>query len=166
MFKRLLYFVVFSLLIFTASADILIPGQSRVKTSQPQHSRGFSFEQYQENKCNFIIQELELSPEEVERFLPVYKQLLQEKSALYHQYGGSHRVMRSVSEGQQVPDSTMQRAAQNARKLQLEDAKLEEKYLSKFEQILKPVQIIRLQEAEQKFKNEMMKRAPRHQHER
>lgn len=124
----------------------------------------FSFEQYQQNKCDFIVKEMELSEEDQGRFLPVYKELLAAKSSLYRKYGGAHRIMRSVSQGEQVPDTTMQRAVQNARQLQLEDAQLEQDYLAKFEKILTPVQVIRLQEAEQKFKNEMMKRGPRGRH--
>ena len=150
------------LLMFTAMADILLPGQPRVAKREHQpHPRGeFSFEKYQEDKCNFIIKELGLTAEETDKFLPVYRELLQAKSSLYHKYGGAHRIMRSVNEGQEVADTTMQRAVQNSRKLQLEDAKLEQDYLVKFEKILTPKQIIKLQEAEQKFKNEMMKRVP------
>lgn len=150
------------MLAFAASADVIIP---RGEGARPQHSKDFSFEQFQQEKCDFITQELELSEADAKKFLPVYKQLLQEKSVLYHKYGGSHRVMRLVSEGHQMPDSVMQNAAQNARQLQVEDAKLEQEYLTKFEKVLTPTQIIKLQEAEQKFKNEMMKRGPRrHSH--
>lgn len=150
-----------SLMIFSAMADVIVPGQPRGARERNREAHGFSFEQFQEDKCNFIIREMELTEAEVEKFLPVYKELMKAKNALYRKYGGSHRVMRSVNEGRQVADSTMQRAAQDARQLQLEDAKLEQEYLQKFEKILTPVQIIKLQEAEQKFKNEMMQRAPR-----
>lgn len=161
--KRFLLILCTCFLVFTAMADILIPGEPRHPRAESHGANRphMSFEQFQQNKCDFIINELGLSADLAEKFIPVYKQLLEAKSALYHKYGGSHRIMRSVSEGQQMPDSVMQRAAKDSRQLQLEDAKLEQEYLSKFETILSPVQIIKLQEAEQKFKNEMMKRGPR-----
>ena len=131
------------------------------RQSNPQAHGGFSFEQFQEDKCNFIIKTMELSEADIERFLPTYKQLLKAKSELYHKYGESRRVMRDIREGKQVADSLMQRASHDSSQLQVEDAQLEQEYLKKFEKLLTPVQILKLQEAEQKFKNEMMKRGPR-----
>lgn len=156
--KSFLLIFISCLMAFTVMADVIAPGESR---RPDRHRPSFSFEQYQQDKCDFIIKEMGISGELADKFLPVYKQLLEAKSALYHKYGGAHRIMRSVSEGKQMPDSIMQRAAKDSRQLQVEDAQLEQEYLSKFESILSPVQIIKLQEAEQKFKNEMMKRGPR-----
>ena len=152
-----------SLIMIILACLLCITAQPQgARQSNPQAHGGFSFEQYQQDKCDFIVKEMELSEADINKFLPTYKELLKAKSELYHKYGKSRRVMRDVREGKQVPDSIMQHASQDASQLQVEDAKLEQEYLQKFEKLLTPVQIIRLQEAEQKFKNEMMKRAPRH----
>lgn len=151
-----------SLIMIILSCLLCITAQAQgARQQNPQAHGGFSFEQYQEDKCNFIIKEMEFTQADIERFIPAYKELLKAKSELYHKYGKSRRVMHDVREGKQVPDSIMQQASQDARQLQVEDAKLEQEYLKKFEKLLTPVQVIRLQEAEQKFKNEMMKQGPR-----
>ncbi len=159
------------LLILSLMLSFALSAQEHDHTHGPghqpvQHSSGFSFEDYQQKKCDYIVSQLELTDEQKSTFIPAYKELLHDKSHLFHKYGDAHRIMRKVRRGEQVADTTMQRAASNVRQLQLEDAQLEQQYFQKFEKLLTPAQLIRLQEAEQKFKNDMMKQGPKSRKER
>ena len=117
-----------------------------------------SFEEFQKMKLDFIVKEMELNDAEIAKFTPVYKELSAERIALYAKYRDNNRIKRAMRNGEQVADSTMQRISRDDAQLQVEDAQLEIKYQEKFEAILSPQQIIKLHEAEQKFRDDIMSR--------
>lgn len=120
-----------------------------------------SFEEFQEKKLEFIVKEMGLNDSEVEKFSPIYKELISEKTALYSKYRGNNRIKREMREGKTVADTTMQRISRNDADLQVEDAQLEQKYQQKFEKILTPQQVCKWREAEQKFRTDIMRRSHR-----
>jgi len=117
-----------------------------------------SFETYLRTKCDMVVHELGLSPNDSARFIPIYKELLAEKAGLFKKYGGGHRVSMAVERGETVPDTTLMRVILNNSKLQVEDAQLEHRYLIRLSGVLTPVQIYKLQKAEQKFRTNVVRR--------
>ncbi len=117
-----------------------------------------SFEHFLRTKCDMVVHELGLSPKDSASFIPIYQELLKEKSELYKKYGGGHRVSMAVEHGETVPDTTLMRVIYNNAQLQVEDAKLEHRYLIRLSGVLTPVQLYRLQKAEQKFRTNVMRR--------
>ena len=93
-----------------------------------------------------------------QRFIPIYQELLKDKSALYNKYGGGRRITMAVDRGESVQDTTLMRIILNHSQLQVEDAQLEHRYLIRLSGVLTPVQIYKLQKAEQKFKTSVMRR--------
>ena len=117
-----------------------------------------SFENYLRTKCDMVVHELGLSPKDSARFIPIYQELLRDKSALYNKYGGGRRITMAVDRGESVQDTTLMRIILNHSQLQVEDAQLEHRYLIRLSGVLTPVQIYKLQKAEQKFKTSVMRR--------
>ena len=116
------------------------------------------FDRYLHTKCDMVVHELGLSPKDSARFIPIYHELQEEKSKLYRKYGGSRRVRLAIESGQQVADSTLLRVIHNNAQLQVEDAQLEQRFMARFLSVITPLQFYRMQQAEQKFKTEMVKR--------
>lgn len=117
-----------------------------------------SFEDFQKMKLDFIVKEMGLSSNEIDKFSPIYKEMSKERVALYAKYRENNRIKRAVHNGEQVADTTMQRVSRDDAQLQVEDAQLELKYQQKFEEILSPQQVIKWREAEQKFRDDIMSR--------
>jgi len=122
-----------------------------------QDQRG-GFDQYLHNKCDMVVHELGLSPRDSARFIPIYHELQAEKSKLFVKYGGSRQVRVAIESGRHVADTTLLRVLHNNAQLQVEDAMLEQRFMSRFLTVLSPMQFYKMQQAEQKFKAEMMKR--------
>lgn len=117
-----------------------------------------SFEQFQQMKLDFIVKEMGLSEGDAQKFAPIYKELIQERSALYRKYHANGKIKKAIREGEQVADTTMQRISRDDAQLQIEDAQLEQEYQQKFEQVLTPQQVCSWRDAEKKFRSNMMRR--------
>ncbi len=146
---------------------LIIPVTALAQNDQKPENRGNngqrpSFENFLRTKCDMVVHELGLSQKDSARFIPIYQELLKEKSALYRKYGGGHRVSMAVERGESVPDTALMRVIFNNAQLQVEDAKLEHSYLIRLSGVLTPVQLYRLQKAEQKFRTNVMRRPKNH----
>ena len=119
---------------------------------------GPNFGSYLHEKCDAVVHELGLSPQDSARVIPIYHELQSEKAALFRKYGGARAVRIQLESGQPVADSTLVRINHNNAQLQVEDALLEQRFLARFQSVLTPLQIFQLQQAEQKFKTNMMRR--------
>lgn len=143
----------------------LFLGISFAQGNSPKHGgvRGAapSFDSYLRNKCDMVVHELELSPADSARFIPIYEELLKEKSSLFRKYGGGRRIRFAVENGEQVADTTLMRVIYNSAQLQVEDAQLEQRYLIRLSGVLTPLQIYKLQKAEQKFRTDALRRTKR-----
>ncbi len=137
--------------------------------AQPNHRRGEgrdaerpSFESFMRTKCDMVVHELGLSQKDSTRFIPIYQELLREKSELYRKYGGGHRIRMAIERGEAVADTALMRVIYNSAQLQVEDAQLEHRYLIRLSGVLTPTQLYNLQKAEQKFRANMMRRPQNH----
>jgi hypothetical protein len=117
-----------------------------------------SFESFMRTKCDMVVHELGLSQKDSSRFIPIYQELLKEKAELYKKYGGSRRIRMKVDMGESVSDTTLMRVIYNNSQLQVEDAQLEHRYLLRLSGVLTPMQLYKLQNAEQKFRTSIMRR--------
>lgn len=117
------------------------------------------FERFLHTKCDMVVHELGLNPQDSAKFIPIYHELQSEKSKLYRKYGGGRAVRMQLNADVQVPDSTLLRVIHNSAQLQVEDAMLEQRFVARFLTVLSPIQLYKLQLAEQKFKTEAIKRA-------
>lgn len=120
-----------------------------------------SFEEFQQMKLDYIVKEMGLNENEIQKFTPLYKDLIKERSQIYSKYRNNGKIKMAMRKGEAVADSTMQRISRDDAQLQIEDAQLEQKYQQKFEQILTPQQVCKWRDAEQKFRTNIMRRRTR-----
>lgn len=152
-------FLLIMLLLLPLGSVLAQPQKARARgANEPAHSSSFNFEQFLDMKCNYVVGELGLTPDESARFLPIYRELQKEKSHLYHKYTGFRQVRKAVVNGEQIADTTVMRVVRNNAQLQVEDAQLEQKYIEKLSRVLTPVQLFKLQHAQKTFTTDMMKR--------
>lgn len=117
------------------------------------------FEKFMQEKVAFIVSEMHLPASDSARFVPVYKELLQKKGKLFAKYSTAGRDLRrwhKVHKAEAAPDSLYLRAVRGEAQLHLEDARLEQQYLERFEKILAPRQLFDYTRAEKKFKAKFM----------
>lgn len=130
---------------------------------RPEQGKGHGgrdgFDRFLHTKCDMVVHELGLTPQDSARFIPIYHELQAEKSKLFRKYGSSRSVRMQLNADVQVPDSTLLRVIHNSAQLQVEDAMLEQRFVARFLTVLSPTQLYKLQLAEQKFKTEAIKRA-------
>lgn len=147
--------------------DVIMPNQgrpARVRATndndKPQMVRQhhFDFNEYLDTKCAAVVKEMGLNAKDSAKFVPVYRELQRAKSELYRKYGGNRAVRERIDNGENVADTTLLRVVRNYAARQAEDARLEQQYLTRFEKLLTPMQLYKLQRAETTFKNDMMRR--------
>lgn len=152
--KRLVFFLVLILIVPMAA----MAQNNRRSGNDGGNSQRPTFESFMRTKCDMVVHELGLSPKDSSRFIPIYQELLREKSELYKKYGGGRRIRMQVDMGESVPDTTLMRVIYNNSQLQVEDAQLEHRYLLRLSGVLTPMQLYKLQNAEQKFRTSIMRR--------
>lgn len=155
--KYLFLFLVALMMPFALSAQQDARRRGDSEADAPRHQ--FNFEEYLNRKCDAVVRELGLSSQDSMRFVPVYRDLQKQKAQLFRKYGGARHMRNRIERGEQLPDTTLMRVVTNMSKLQAEDAQLELRFVEKFAQVLTPMQIYKLQLAEQKFKTDMVKRS-------
>lgn len=146
------------LLILCLPVVLSAQGVKAPRTKQVPLVKNENFDSYLHAKCDLVVHELGLNPVDSAKFIVIYHELQQEKSALYQKYGGGRKVRLALASGQTVADTTIMRVLHNNAQLQVEDALLEQRYLARFLGVLTPIQLYKLQLAEQKFKTDVVKR--------
>lgn len=114
-----------------------------------------SFEQFLNFKTHFMLKEMDLPAADSAKFVPLYKELQQEKGKLMRKYRGGRNANHQIQKGGQIPDSVYLKAVYQNADLQIEDAKLDRDFLNKLAKVLKPKQLYKYQEAERKFRDNL-----------
>lgn len=131
---------------------------SYAQQSQHQHS-GYraNFEKFLEDRVRFVTHIMELNPADSVKFVPLYKEMLKEKGELMFK-----RPRQRIRKNQQYPDSVYLKAAESEVEFKVEDAKIELKYLYKFESFLTPKQVYSWILAEKMFIGSFMQKEREH----
>jgi hypothetical protein len=111
--------------------------------------------QIKSKKIAFITEKLELTPEEAERFWPLYNVLEDERSEIHKERRENNRKYRKERES--MSDSEFLDFANKIVELQLAEGKLAEQYNKKFQKILPPEKVVRLYLVEGRFRAHLMK---------
>ncbi|MBP7821774.1 MAG: hypothetical protein KA010_02545 [Saprospiraceae bacterium] len=100
----------------------------------------------------FITDKLELTPEESQRFWPLYREYSDKQHALKKEGRMSMKDLDNMS------DSEAERMAENHLEIQRKSDILKEEYYKKFKMVLPIKKVIKLQQAEREFKQMLMER--------
>ncbi|HOK25474.1 MAG TPA: hypothetical protein PLX87_02990 [Bacteroidales bacterium] len=106
-------------------------------------------------KVAFLTKRLNLTPEEAQRFWPVYNELQVKKNEL--QKERTSIIRRAAQNELNMSEKELTEAADRLVSLELQDANLTAEYHKKFREILSPVKIIRLYQAENQYRLELLR---------
>lgn len=113
-----------------------------------------------EQKRAYLIREVGMTQEETNKFFPLYDELQKEKFKLHREVRSKIKSIQTA--GDAVSDKEYREGAHAMNELKLKEARLDDEYYHKFEKILSPQKLYKLQIAESNFGREMMRRGSAH----
>lgn len=108
-------------------------------------------------KVAFITKRLALTPEEAQKFWPVYNQYEAEKEAITEATIGSYKEEKKPLD--QMTEAEVNKVMENYILFKQKDLELTKKYLVEFKKILPPVKVAKLLTADDQFKRMLLKKA-------
>ena len=102
----------------------------------------------------YITQKLDLSPEEAQKFWPVYNQFSKERSALRREYLQARQQYRNG----QLTDEESKELLQLGLQIKEREVQLERKYTEKLNKVVSNRQLVALRKAEEDFKRLLLER--------
>ncbi len=142
------YILIITILLLPASRLTAQPGQM-------QRGRG-GFEQVEAERIAFITKYLELTSDEAKRFWPVYDDFRNRRDQLVQERHNSSRYFQQNY--QNLGEKEAEELADKYIALQLREARLTEDYHKKFKEVIPPVKVMRLYEAENVFRMQLLRR--------
>ncbi|MDD2436723.1 MAG: hypothetical protein PHG27_05755 [Massilibacteroides sp.] len=135
-----------------ATFSFLLTGP--LSATDRQQGRQFDRKAFIEKRNAFLIAEVELTPEEAAKFLPLYEEFQRKK---FEAGNRCRRLSREIREKRKVRETDYAHVVDECVGVKLREAKLEKEYYDKFKKILPPRKVYRLTEAEYKFAREFMR---------
>lgn len=134
-----------------------VPGMTQDKETREkiEQNRKEMKEKIQASKIAFITEQVSLTPEEAEKFWPVYNEMEQKRDE------STKKIMERFRKNDERPEMTDEKALEmmDARFQQEKDLlELKTNYHKKFLEILSPVKVLKLYESEDKFRRQLMER--------
>ncbi|MGL4293559.1 MAG: hypothetical protein ACRCSQ_08285 [Bacteroidales bacterium] len=145
----------FFIMIFSA-ADA-----SDVCPRQKDANKGRMAEFFQQKK-DFLIKEIGMTREEADQFFPLYDELQKKKFVLHRQL--REKIKRIQNSKDAISEAEYAEVASAMNGIRLQEARLEDEYYKKFEKILSPEKLYKLQCAEHNFGKEMLRRGGGNRH--
>ncbi|TVR74537.1 MAG: hypothetical protein EA408_02165 [Marinilabiliales bacterium] len=137
-------------------AVLIILPCTLIDAQQPQRRGRADFEQVEAERIAFLTRYLELTSDEAKEFWPVYDDyrnrrelLAQERQSAAWYFNQNWRNL-EVDEIEEIADKFIS--------LQVKEAKLSEEYHEKFKSVLPAVKVMRLYEAENMFRMQLLRR--------
>lgn len=123
-----------------------------------QHGRGDDNDKHEKIKAAriaHITSQLNLSPEQAQKFWPVYNDFSQKRDALRSQQRQLMHAMRD----KEPSNEEAKRALSQHLRMEREEAALEEEYYgNKLQAVIEPQQVVKLMHAEHEFKKMLLQR--------
>ncbi len=105
-------------------------------------------------KVGFITQKLDLSPEEAQKFWPVYNKYADELEKLRISFKGKMRA--DLSDMESMTDAQAEKALNEMLNFKMAEVDITRKYVSEFKKVLPIKKVVQLFKAEQEFKVKLL----------
>ncbi|MBP5731697.1 MAG: hypothetical protein J6W50_03205 [Bacteroidaceae bacterium] len=130
------------------------------KSCAPQTERRFSPEQFRQ-KCDcFIINYAKLTPQEAQKFLPLYHAMKDEQRKLMREKGGMER---EATKEENVNDKQSLKTLDRMIAIDRQVIDIEQDYQKKMLKVISASKLLKVRVAEKKFERQMLhKMAPHH----
>jgi Spy/CpxP family protein refolding chaperone len=115
----------------------------------------FSKEEFKQQRAAFLKQELDLTPAEAARFIPLSEELMEKKFELNREAREKARTIRNRSN---VSDAEYEQVVDAWINSRVKEALLEREYYQKFKRVLPMRKVRKYQEVDMKFMRAMMQR--------
>lgn len=123
---------------------------------QPQrHNREEWFKEMRQRKHDFIEKEIELTSAQRERFFTLYDQMTDRVIKTFDSVRAQEKALEK--KGDAATDEEYMALARTMAEVKSREGAIETEYFEKFSQILSPRQLVRLEKAERKFNQFMMR---------
>ena len=123
--------------------------------AQPEDDELTRKEKLKAHKIAFISTELDLSPEEAEKFWPVYNELEAEMETIHKE---KRKLMKSMKEMGELSEKEAYDNMERIFELEAQENQLRTEYLGKFADVLGKKKAVKVFIAEEKFKRELLKK--------
>lgn len=123
--------------------------------AQDKSDQRLSEEEFREKQKAFIAQRAALSPEESQKFFPLFFELQDKKKALNDSV---RRNMRQIKRMKTVTPVQYERALDQMYDNRVRAAQMDKEYYLKFKGMLSPQKIYKVQRAEMHFKRDIVKK--------
>ena len=120
---------------------------------RPDERRKFSPEQFQEKQRNYITEKAALTPEEAEKFFPIFFELQKERFRIERE--ARSKVIKE--RGQKLTDEQWKELLGHTADARIAIAQLEKKYITKYLNVVSPKKLVDIQRAEHSFQSYMIK---------
>lgn len=105
-------------------------------------------------KIAFFTKQLNLTPQEAEKFWPVYNEFQSKRSSIQQERA---MVNRNINQNElNLTEKEMIEAGDKIVGFQVQEAALSQEYHKKFKEILSPVKVIRLYQAENQYRTQLL----------
>uniref|UniRef100_UPI00321635DE hypothetical protein n=1 Tax=uncultured Draconibacterium sp. TaxID=1573823 RepID=UPI00321635DE len=144
-------------ILFIATICLLLLNQT-IASAQPQGNKSPQnrWEKYRAEKVAFLTTNLDLSPEEAQKFWPVYNQMDKEKSEAQKK---RHELEQKVREaGETLSDEEIIKLTRQFASNMEKEGALSSKYNEEFLKILPPQKVLELYKVEGEFRMHMFKK--------
>lgn len=124
-------------------------------TKAQQGGGGAKREKIEAMKIGFITQKLNLTPEEAQKFWPVYNKFSDEMEKSRKGYRG--KVMEETSDVDNMSNADAEKALNDMIAYRAAEVELLKKYTTEFKKVIPSQKVVKLFLAEQEFKKELLK---------
>jgi hypothetical protein len=156
--KSLLPFLLIAILV-AVSSPIQAQEKKQDEEGKRFKHRSEKFEKMRSMKIAFITESVDLTPEEAEKFWPVYNEFDKQRGELTHlimeRY---HELEEKKNEDKEITDEEALEMMQRRFELEERIRSLELEYFKKYLEILSPNKVLKLYEAEDRFKKQLIDR--------
>ena len=112
--------------------------------NRPNERRKFSPEQFQEKQRSYITEKASLTPEEAEKFFPIFFELQKERFRIEHE--ARSKVIKE--RGQKLTDEQWKELLGHTADARIAIAQLEKEYITKYLNVISPKKLVDIQRAE------------------
>jgi len=122
-----------------------------------QESRAQRFERIEAEKIAFITKELNLTPEEAQKFFPVYNQYFGEISTLKRERRNNQRKSSSNFQNQKLPGNSFNPSSRDVLAFDAKELEVKKIYRERFAALIGPARASRFFEVEEEFRNYLLR---------
>lgn len=149
-------YISFFLLLVFATTSVVAQGPG--DGGNRNHHRQW-LEEMRQLRTNFMVNELELTPEQKEKFVPLYQNMTIELEKVTNDTRSM--VFTVAKKGAAATDVELEKASEAAFECKGKESAIEMKYFKKFKSILTPRQLFKFKNAEQDFYRQLIDKRKR-----